>query len=131
MVVLVAGNGADTREVLTERLRGEGFDATAVASGPHALEALHSVRPDVILLDLTGTDMNSWEFRSEQRKRPDVARIPVIVITGLPLGMAPPAMDAAALVSKQLGTDELTATILMLLRSYRSRSLGKALRRCF
>jgi CheY-like chemotaxis protein len=38
-------------------------------------------RPDVILLDLSMPVVNGWEFRMFQKRDPDLARIPVIIIT--------------------------------------------------
>ncbi len=127
MLVFVVEDEVDIREALTECLSGDGFDVFAFANGREALEALEVVRPGVILLDLLMCDMDGWTFRREQKKRPAVAEIPVIVMTGLPLAEAAAKIDAAAFVSKPFTMEALTATILMLTRSCRGRSQG---RRC-
>jgi CheY-like chemotaxis protein len=119
MLILVVEDDDATREVLSECLRENGLDVISVRSGREALQNLESLRPDVILLDLLMADMNGWQFRLEQRRRPALAKIPVVIITALPLAnMAslPQAsactMDAAAVVSKPFTVDAVTDAIL-------------------
>ncbi len=123
MQVLIVQHDADTCEALARCLRLDGFEVeVAIASGRDALKAAEVVRtPDVILLDLHMSDTGGRAFHREQKRRPAVAEIPVIVMTGLPLNEAAGKMDAAAFVSKACTMESLTATILALLRSCRSR----------
>ncbi len=118
MLVLVAEDDDATREALAECLRSDGFDVFAVAGGREALEVVESIPADVILLDLLMRDMDGWAFRLEQRKRPAVADIPVVVMTGLPLANAA-TMGAAACLSKPFTVEALTAAILRVTRPVR------------
>jgi CheY-like chemotaxis protein len=81
--VLVVDDDADIRKMLAEILELEGYEAIPAANGREALGRLRAgARPTVILLDLMMPGMNGWQFRSEQVKDPDLASIPVVVLTG-------------------------------------------------
>ncbi|HET9596432.1 MAG TPA: response regulator [Anaeromyxobacteraceae bacterium] len=82
--VLVVDDDADVREMLTESLRAEGFAVISADEGRKALELAESLRPAVILLDLTMEGMDGRAFLEARRSRAAVARTPVIVITGAP-----------------------------------------------
>ena len=56
---------------------------------PTAIEALtmlrkRQARPSLILLDLFLPGMSGWEFREAQCGDPDLAAIPVILVSGFP-----------------------------------------------
>ena len=52
------------------------------SSGEQALEYLEDHRPDLILLDYNMPEMNGSEVMDEVRKRPRVATVPIIFLTG-------------------------------------------------
>ena len=93
--------------MMAQLLTIEGFDATTAANGREALEYLHtSEKPHVILLDLMMPVMDGWEFRRQQKADPDLARVPVIVLSALDAGRAS-AVDATAFLKKPLDFDRL------------------------
>jgi CheY-like chemotaxis protein len=82
--ILVVEDDRDIREGLLEFLGIEGFDAIAAAQGREALEILESSRaelPSLILLDLMMPTMDGRQFREEQLRRPELAQIPVVVMS--------------------------------------------------
>ena len=79
--VLVVEDDNDIREALVEILRAEGYRVCGAADGREGLERLRSERPMLVLLDLMMPVMNGWQFRREQQLDPDVADIPVVVIS--------------------------------------------------
>ena len=105
--VLIVEDDDDLRDMMAQMLTLEGFDAAAVANGREALEYLHSASPpNVILLDLMMPVMDGWEFRRQQQADPDLAPVPVIVLSALDQGRTGMA-GAAAFIKKPLDFDRL------------------------
>ena len=93
--------------MMAQLLTIEGFQATTVANGREALDYLHtSGKPDVILLDLMMPVMDGWEFRRRMTADPELAPVPVIVLSALDQSRAA-AVDAAAFLKKPLDFDRL------------------------
>ena len=104
--VLIVEDDEDLREMMAQLLSIEGFKAATVANGREALAYLHANKPDVILLDLMMPVMDGWEFRRQQKADPDLAHVPVIVLSALDQARAE-AVDAAAFLKKPLDFDRL------------------------
>src|SRR6185436_19724926 len=82
--VLVVEDDEGLRDMMAQLLTLEGFQTATVANGQEALAYLHtSSRPEVILLDLMMPVMDGWEFRRHQQADPDLAGVPVIVLSAL------------------------------------------------
>lgn len=80
--VFVVEDDIDTRDMLGRFLELEGFNVELAANGQQALDRLDAgVQPCVILLDLMMPVMDGWQFRREQARREQFARIPVIVVS--------------------------------------------------
>lgn len=106
--VLVVDDERDNREALSEALAHAGFEVIAAGDGEEGLVKLRAFHPAVVLLDLTMPRMNGWQFREAQRADPDVAGIPVIVVTALARA---PDVDAAATIRKPVEVEELLRTV--------------------
>jgi CheY-like chemotaxis protein len=110
--VMIVEDDHDTREMLERFLQLEGFDVRTAANGEVALASLRSgPRPCVILLDLMMPVMNGWQFREAQTRQPDIAGVPVVVVTAAGPQHAIPAIDADGWLSKPVDFDKLLATI--------------------
>jgi len=95
-------------------LDAEGFEAAVAPNGRAALDALRDQpRPHVILLDLMMPVMDGWRFRECQKQDPDLADIPVIVVTAAPDSVLR-GLSATAILHKPLDFDSLLETV----RSY-------------
>lgn len=81
--VLVVDDDRDLREALVSALDESGFPAVGCGDGRQALDYLNSgvPKPALILLDWMMPVMSGGEFREEQVKDPELAEIPVIVIS--------------------------------------------------
>jgi CheY-like chemotaxis protein len=81
--VLVVDDDADIRETVSLILEDEGWEVSSAADGAAALALLRgsATRPNVILLDLMMPVMNGWQFREEQLKDPQLAQIPLVVLS--------------------------------------------------
>ena len=81
MRILLVDDDSDLREALAELLVDEGFQVTQAANGQVALESLEEERPDLIVLDYMMPVMSGPEFRTQQRARPSIAGIPVLLLS--------------------------------------------------
>ncbi len=81
--VLVVEDDADVRGALAAVLEVAGYQVVEASHGGEALDHLRAATKTfcMILLDLFMPTMNGWAFRAEQMKDPDMAAIPVIVVS--------------------------------------------------
>lgn len=83
--VLVVDDDRNVRDLICAALSGQGYSAAAAGNGREALAYLKTAqrRPRLILLDLMMPEMTGWEFQRAQQEDPELAGIPVAIITGL------------------------------------------------
>jgi len=81
--IFIVDDDNDTRNALSELLEAEGFSVDGAPNGREALARLRSgrVHPAAILLDLMMPGMDGWDFRSEQMRDPELARVPVVIVS--------------------------------------------------
>jgi CheY-like chemotaxis protein len=80
--VLVVEDDKDIRQVLGDALHTLGIRVGFATNGQEALDYLRAEEPPcVILLDLMMPVMDGWKFRELQQASPDLAKIPVVVVT--------------------------------------------------
>ncbi|MBI4510960.1 MAG: response regulator [Deltaproteobacteria bacterium] len=80
--VLVIDDDLDIRETLATVLAEEGYAVASAANGEEALGYLaRAPAPRLILLDLMMPVMNGWQFCARQRELPELASIPVVIIS--------------------------------------------------
>lgn len=79
--VLVVDDDRDIRETLAEILADEGYEVHTARNGLEGLEVVARQRPGLVLLDLFMPVMDGAEFRRQQLRNPDIADVPVIVIS--------------------------------------------------
>lgn len=106
--VLIVEDDADLREMMAQLLSLEGIHAVTVANGREALEYLEGAddAPQLILLDLMMPVMDGWEFRRKQQADPELASVPVIVLSALDQTRAGN-LEATAFLKKPLDFDHL------------------------
>lgn len=69
--------------ILYQKLLTRGGHETRIETiAKNALEAIRTARPDLILLDIMMEPMSGWDVLEQIRSNPDVAEIPVIILTG-------------------------------------------------
>ena len=81
--ILIVDDDPGIREAVQVALELEGYEVVLAADGHDALERIRAgLRPCLIILDLMMPRMNGWEFRREQLNDPEVAKIPLAVVSG-------------------------------------------------
>lgn len=110
--ILVVDDDPDIRETLAELLQEEGYAVTSAAHGAEALSALRTdPRPGLILLDLMMPIMDGWQFRAEQKKDPELASIPVVVISATGRDEFVSSLGAAQFLKKPINLEQLLAAV--------------------
>jgi CheY-like chemotaxis protein len=80
--VLIVEDDPDVREALAIFLESEGYLVLQANDGREALDVLQTARNVcLILLDLFMPVMDAWAFRAAQLADPELASIPVIVLS--------------------------------------------------
>lgn len=81
-MILIVDDDPGVRQALLRVLTEMGYDVSAVPDGRDAMEWLgRHPRPRLILLDLMMPRMNGWDFREELKNDPELADIPVVVLS--------------------------------------------------
>ena len=81
--ILIVDDEYSGRETLQSILEGEGYNLVIAENGPQAIAKAKSVLPDVILLDVMMPGMTGFEVCEKIRNDPQVAEIPIIILTAL------------------------------------------------
>ncbi len=81
--VLVVDDEKDVCVYLSRLFEENGFRAACAADGDQALEAVEKDKPDLITLDLSMPKTSGVRFYQTLKSRPDLAGIPVVMVTGV------------------------------------------------
>jgi cyclic di-GMP phosphodiesterase len=81
--ILIVDDEYSGRETLQSILEGEGYDLIMAENGPQAIQKAKTLLPDVILLDVMMPGMTGFEVCERIRNDPQVAEIPIIILTAL------------------------------------------------
>jgi CheY-like chemotaxis protein len=98
-------------DLITARLRSEGFSVMRVATAEEGLVRATKRRPDLITLDIFLPSMDGWEFMRRLKADPRLADTPVVIITVSPdLGHGL-ALGARRVLQKPFAPGELAAAV--------------------
>jgi CheY-like chemotaxis protein len=79
--VLVVDDDEGTRALMRGVLERDGWTVAEAENGRVALEMTARERPSLVLLDLRMPVMDGFEVVAELRRRPESARVPIVVMT--------------------------------------------------
>src|SRR6266481_2692086 len=91
--VLLVEDDPDVRDVLEDELEDGGYTVFPAANGKQALDFLILNRPekaDVVILDLMMPMVSGWEVLDQMHANPQLADIPVIVLSAMSLDRPEP-----------------------------------------
>ena len=80
--VLVVEDDPSVRGLLQTLLSAEGYDVATASDGLAGLVKATTQPPGLVLLDLMMPDLGGVRVLEEMRDDPDLAEVPVIVVTG-------------------------------------------------
>jgi CheY-like chemotaxis protein/CBS domain-containing protein len=81
--ILVVEDDPDVRDEVAELLRDHGYHVETASDGRDALQRLSETqRPGLILLDLVLPVMDGWALRAQLLKNPELADVPVVLLSG-------------------------------------------------
>jgi CheY-like chemotaxis protein len=108
--ILVVDDDRGAMEALSDILEYEGYHVQRAQNGLQALEHLQQTRtcPSLIILDLLMPVMDGWEFRMRQKEDPELAQVPVLVVTAIG---ATAGIDAVDVLHKPVDVDALLRTV--------------------
>jgi len=82
-LVLVIDDDPDIVTFLSALLEDNGYAVDSAADGLEGLEKTRSLKPDVILLDITMPEKSGVRFYRDVRGDDELKSIPVIIVTGV------------------------------------------------
>ncbi len=82
--VLIVDDDCLAREAFARLLRAEGYAVSEAGDGREALLRLRADGPhSLVLLDLMMPHMDGWQFLDVRKRDPELARSPVVLVTGV------------------------------------------------
>jgi signal transduction histidine kinase/CheY-like chemotaxis protein/HAMP domain-containing protein len=118
--VLVIDDEPAVRELMQRFLVKEGFRVVTAAGGEEGLQLARQVRPDAITLDVMMPGMDGWSVLAALKADPEVADIPVIMLTIVDDKNLGYALGAADYLTKPLAD---RSRLVAVLNRYRRRGL--------
>jgi CheY-like chemotaxis protein len=110
--ILVIEDELDLLFPITELLKDEGYEVLAASDGAEAMRYLREEKLDLVILDLSMPRMSGWEFAGFKRDDPQIAAIPVILLSGnRDLEMHARELGATAWLAKPLQGAALLETV--------------------
>lgn len=109
--VLVVDDEPSASHIIGSHLSREGYTLLYASSGAEAVEMARLHKPDAITLDIMMPHVDGWSVLVELKKDPELAMIPVVIIsisTERSLGFT---LGAAAMLTKPLDRAELTQVL--------------------
>ncbi|MBA4160907.1 MAG: two-component system response regulator [Novosphingobium sp.] len=99
MLILVAEDNPDNRNLLTRRLERQGWNVVTAEDGREAVDVCRSAKPDLVLMDVAMPNMNGLEATRALRADPATAATKIIAVTAH-------AMDANRIECIEAGCDD-------------------------
>ncbi|NHB57623.1 response regulator [Acinetobacter sp. 194] len=119
-LIMIVDDSVTVRKVTSRLLERQGFDVVTAKDGVDAIEQLHTVRPDLMLLDIEMPRMDGFEVTSLIRHDEVHQALPIIMITsrtGEKHRERAMSLGVTSYMGKPFQEDELLATIQKLLET--------------
>jgi CheY-like chemotaxis protein len=124
-LILVVDDYQDAREMYAEYLQFSGFRVAEARNGNEAVAQAFSLRPDLILMDLSLPGMDGWEATRVLKADDRTKHIPVVALTGHALAGASEGARKAgcdSFVTKPCLPDDLVVEVRRMLDTVKKAS---------
>ena len=105
--VLVIDDDATARELISDHLKAEGFSVVTAAGGVEGLKLAKELQPTAITLDVMMPDLDGWSVLAALRQNPELADIPVIMVSIVDEHRRGIALGAAGYLTKPIDRERL------------------------
>src|SRR5439155_18393380 len=109
--VLVIDDDVGVRELMVRYLGRDGFRVRTAASGEEGLRLARALRPDAITLDVMMPGMDGWAVLTALKGDPELADIPVIMLTIVDDKQLGFALGASEYITKPVDRERLAAVL--------------------
>jgi two-component system, cell cycle response regulator DivK len=119
-LILVVDDYQDAREMYAEYLQYSGFRVAEAKNGNEAVAQARSLRPDLILMDLSLPGMDGWEATRVLKADDATKHIPIVALTGHALAGASEGARKAgcdSFVTKPCLPDDLVVEVKRMLNA--------------
>jgi two-component system NtrC family sensor kinase len=105
--VLVIDDDATARELISDHLKAGGFSVVTAAGGVEGIKLAKELQPAAITLDVMMPDLDGWSVLAALRQNPELADIPVIMVSIVDDKRRGIALGAAGYLTKPIDRDRL------------------------
>ena len=119
-LILVVDDYQDAREMYAEYLQYSGFRVAEARNGNEAVAQAGSLKPDLILMDLSLPGMDGWEATRVLKADAETRHIPIVALTGHALAGASEGARKAgcdSFVTKPCLPDDLVVEVRRMLNA--------------
>lgn len=81
--ILIVDDEPDVVTYIETLLQDNAYETVSAADGQAALDKLKSDRPDLVCLDISMPEKSGVRFYREVKEDPELAKIPIVVVTGV------------------------------------------------
>jgi CheY-like chemotaxis protein len=110
-IVLVIDDDPTVHDLVNRFLGKEGFKVVTASNGAEGLKLAREIHPQAITLDVMMPGMDGWNVLTQLKKEPDLAEIPVIMMTMIDNRNIGYALGAADYLLKPIDRQQLTNTL--------------------
>jgi signal transduction histidine kinase/DNA-binding response OmpR family regulator len=107
--VLVIDDDPTARDLMATYLTDEGFAVETAASGVDGLRRARELRPAAIILDILMPDIDGWTVLATLKGEPELADIPVVIVTIVDEQRSGVALGATDYLTKPIDRERLVA----------------------
>jgi CheY-like chemotaxis protein len=109
--ILVIDDDPTARELMATYLIDEGYAVETAASGVSGLRRARELRPAAIILDILMPDIDGWTVLATLKGEPELADIPVVIVTIVDEQRRAIALGAAGYLTKPIDRERLIAIL--------------------